>query len=161
MNADDLRAHLIRNWNDVALEFEERAPLYASRGGNLTARDGRQLGARVDVIEPGKAGCPFHFHWAQEELFLILEGEGLLRVADQKLPIRAGDVVSIPVGPDTPHQFLNTGTLPLKLISISTQQRPEVCEYPDSGKVGAFPGPPERGLLQRRANTLDYWDGEP
>lgn len=161
MNAEDLRKLLIRNWNEVALEVYERAPRYASRSGDLTARDGRQLGASVDLIEPGKAGCPYHFHWAQEEMFLILEGEGQLRVAGELLPVRAGDLVSIPAGPDTPHQFLNTGAVPMRLVSISTQQRPEVCEYPDSAKVGTYPGPRGQRLIQRQANTLDYWDGEP
>ena len=42
---------------------------------------------------------------------------------------------------------------------ISTQERPEICYYPDSDKLGAF----AKGhrVIQRRADTLDYWDGEP
>lgn len=161
MDAATLRRKLIRNWHEAEFDAFERPPRHASRTANLTERDGRQLGASLDVIPPGKAGVPYHFHWAQEEMFLILSGEGELRVAGERLPIRPGDVVSIPAGPATPHQFLNTGSVDLCLVCISTQQRPEVCEYPDSGKVGAYPGPSEARFIQRRGNELDYWDGEP
>jgi uncharacterized cupin superfamily protein len=80
-------------------------------------------------------------------------------VAGEELPIGPGDAIFIPPGPEYPHHILNTSDAPLKYLSISTQQRPEVCEYPDSGKVGAF----NRGrlLIHRKAETLDYWDGEP
>ncbi|WP_374658611.1 cupin domain-containing protein [Inhella sp.] len=166
MNADALRAQLIRNWNEVELEAFERAPLYASRTGGLT--DGtaaRQLGAAIDIVPPGKQACPYHFHYAQEEMFVILEGEGVLRVAGERVPVRAGDVITLPAGPEFPHHLLNTGTRELKYLSISTQQRPEVCEYPDSGKVGAYPGAAGPRFMGRRApeggQGLDYWDGEP
>ena len=106
----------------------------------------------------GARSCPYHFHHAQEEMFIVLDGHGSLRVAGELLPIGPGDVIMIPPGPDYPHQILNTSNAPLKYLSISTQERPEVCEYPDSGKLAAF----NRGrlLIHRRADSLDYWDGE-
>ena len=90
---------------------------------------------------------------------MILEGEGSLRVASELLAVKAGDVVFIPPGPAYPHQFINTSAAPMKYLSISTQERPEICEYPDSGKYGAF----SKGLraAQRTSANLDYWDGEP
>ena len=166
MNADELRQRLIRNWNDLDLEPFERPPLYQTRCGGLT--DGtaaRQLGAGFDVVPPGKQSCPYHFHHAQEEMFVILEGEGCLRVAGERLPVRAGDVITIPAGPEYPHHLLNTGSVDLKYLSISTQQHPEVCEYPDSGKVGAYPAERGRRFMGQRAGEgdpgLDYWLDEP
>jgi uncharacterized cupin superfamily protein len=157
---DELRRQLIRNVADVVLERQHRPPLYDTQCGGLT--DGSaavKLGAGYDVLAPGKRGCPYHFHYAQEEMFVILEGEGTLRVAGQMLPVRAGDVVVIPPGPAYPHQFINTSDAPMRFISISTQERPEICEYPDSGKYQAY----TRGFRagQRVAANLDYWDGEP
>ena len=38
-------------------------------------------GVRIDQLEPGNRGCPYHLHHAQEELFIVLEGQGTLRVA--------------------------------------------------------------------------------
>ena len=156
----ELRRKLIRNIADVALERQHRPPLYDTLCGGLS--DGSaavKLGAGYDVLAPGMRGCPYHFHRAQEELFVILEGEGTLRVAGQMLPVSAGDVVFIPPGPDYPHQFINTSQAPMRYISISTQERPEICEYPDSGKYLAY----DRGFRggQRVAANLDYWDGEP
>ena len=158
--ADDLRRKLIRNIADVALERQLREPLYDTLCGGLS--DGTvatKLGAGYDVLAPGKRGCPYHFHYAQEEMFVVLEGHGTLRVADQMLPVRAGDVVFIPPGNEFPHQFINTSDAPMRYLSISTQERPEVCEYPDSGKYGVF----HHGFRanQRAAANLDYWDGEP
>lgn len=158
--ASALRRQLIRNLDEVALERQQREPLYDTRCGGVS--DGtvaRQLGAGYDVLAPGKRSCPYHFHHAQEELFVILEGTGHLRVADEMLPVRAGDLVFIPPGPEYPHQFVNTSDAPLRYLSISTQQRPELCEYPDSGKVAAY----ARGvrIVQRTGSSLDYWDGEP
>ncbi len=158
--AAELRAKLVRNVDEVKLERQHREPLYDTRCGGLS--DGtaaRKLGAGYDELAPGKRGCPYHLHHAQEEMFVILEGRGTLRVAGEWVPVRAGDVVFIPPGAEYPHQFINTSDATLKYLSISTQERPEVCEYPDSGKIGAF----HHGVrvMQRPALNLDYWDGEP
>jgi uncharacterized cupin superfamily protein len=159
-SADELRRLLIRNVADVTLEHQLREPLYDTMCGSLSdASAAVALGAGYDVLAPGKRGCPYHFHHAQEELFVILEGAGSLRVAGEMLPVRAGDVVFIPPGSAYPHQFINTSDAPMRYLSISTQDLPEICEYPDSGKFNAYTtGFRARG---RAAANLDYWDGEP
>lgn len=157
-----LREKLIRNVHELPLEDYERAPLYRGRmAGVSDGTAAKQLGAGYDVVPPGHRSCPYHFHWAQEEMFVILEGLGTLRVADEEIPVRAGDVIFIPAGPEYPHHLINTGSVDLKYLSISTQQRPEVCEYPDSGKIGVFPAEPGERFIQKRRDSLDYWDGEP
>ncbi|MES2959903.1 MAG: cupin domain-containing protein [Pseudomonadota bacterium] len=158
--ASTLRTQLIRNTDEVQLERQERAPLYDTRCGSVTdAMVAKKLGAGFDILVPGKRSCPYHYHLAQEEMFVILQGEGTLRVAGEMLPVRAGDVVVIPPGPEYPHQFINTSEAPMHYLSISTQEEPEICGYPDSGKLGAF-GAGHR-LRVRPATNLDYWDGEP
>jgi uncharacterized cupin superfamily protein len=95
----------------------------------------------------------------------VLEGSGTLRVAGEMLPLVAGDVIFIPPGAEYPHQIINTSDAPLKYLSISTRDMPEICEYPDSGKYMAWCNPPGGGqgfgASQRVVNDLDYWDGEP
>lgn len=106
--------------------------------------------------------------YAQEEAFVILEGEGSLRAAGEMLAIRAGDTIFIPPGPQYPHQIVNTSAAPLKYLSIGTRESPEVVEYPDSGKYLAM-ARSERadgsarvfGRMHREADDLDYWEGEP
>ncbi|MDE2276803.1 MAG: cupin domain-containing protein [Burkholderiales bacterium] len=163
--AAELAARLIRNVDDVPLEAFVRAPLYDSRGARLAAGTAaRKLGASVDIVAPGGRSCPYHCHHAQEEMFIVLEGHGSLRVAGQMLPLRTGDVVFIPPGPEYPHQIINTSEAPLKYLSIGTRETPEICEYPDSGKylATASDGQQRRfRALQRGGADLDYWDGEP
>ena len=164
--AAELAAALIRNFNEVPLERMQREPLYDGVGARLARGTAAQkLGASFDILPPGKRGCPYHLHHAQEEMFIVVEGNGTLRVAGEMLPLKAGDVVFVPAGPDYPHQIINSSDAPLKYLSISTKEVPEICEYPDSGKVMAsgIAGAAGQafGVIARRAPSLDYWEGEP
>ncbi len=163
--ANALAHKLIRNFNEVAGERLLREPLYDSWDAQLApGTAARKLGATVDVLAPGKISCPYHFHHAQEEMFVVLEGQGSLRVAGEMLPLRTGDVVFIPPGREYPHQIINTSTERLKYLAISTRETPEVVEYPDSGKYLASvsgAGADSFAAIQRASNSLDYWDGEP
>lgn len=127
----ELASRLIRNFNETTLEQQVREPLYESLAGRLGAGTAAtKLGASIDIVAPGKRSCPYHFHHAQEEMFIVIDGEGSLRVAGEMLPIKAGDVIFIPAGPEYPHQIINTSEFPLKYLSISTNENPEICEYP-------------------------------
>jgi uncharacterized cupin superfamily protein len=164
LTAAELAQRLIRNFNTVPLESWERPPLYANQGAQLgTGTAARKMGCSVDILPPGKQSCPYHFHHAQEEMFIVIEGSGTLRVAVQRLPITAGDVVFIPPGPDYPHHIINTSDAPLKYLSLSTKDYPEVCEYPDSGKLLAYSwkdGKSTVHSMHHKATAVDYWDGE-
>ncbi len=158
--AQALRRQLIRNFGTAELQRVQREPLYDARCVRLAAGTAAvKLGLGFDILEPGKRGCPYHFHRAQEEMFVVLEGHGTLRVAGEMLEVTAGDVVFIPAGPEYPHQFINTSDAPMKYLSISTRETPEICEYPDSGKYAAYAG--DFDAVQRLPASLDYWDGEP
>lgn len=163
--AQRLREQLIRNFDDLPKEREQRAPLYDTMCARLARGTAAQaLGMSIDIVAPGMRGCPYHLHHAQEEAFVILEGQGTLRVADEMLALKAGDVAFLPAGSDYPHQIINTSDAPLKYLSISTQTRPEIVEYPDSGKYLAMTGPggaPRFARISRLDQDLDYWEGEP
>ena len=163
--AAELAAALIRNFNEVPLERMQREPLYDGVGARLARGTAAQkLGASFDILPPGKRGCPYHLHHAQEEMFIVVEGSGTLRVAGEMLPLRTGDVVFIPPGPEYPHQIINSSGAPLTYLSVSTRETPEIVEYPDSGKYLAMAGPSGAAgfdAIQRSAASLDYWDGEP
>ena len=163
--AAQLAAELIRNYHDVPLTPLLREPHYDAMGSRLArGTAAKKLGASFDILAPGKRGCPYHLHHAQEEMFVNLEGSGTLRVAGEMLPLKAGDVIFIPAGPEYPHQILNTSDAPLKYLSVSTRETPEICEYPDSGKYlaqGSTESTQPFDVIDRRAASLDYWDGEP
>jgi uncharacterized cupin superfamily protein len=166
--AEKLHALLVRNFETAEKARESRPPLYDTLCARLAKGSAAtKLGISIDIVAPGMRSCPYHFHYAQEEAFVILEGEGSLRVAGEMLPVSAGDVVFIPPGPDYPHQLINTSAAPLKYLSISTRESPEVVEYPDSNKYLATAAGPLDGVVKafdrmhRGTDDLDYWDGEP
>jgi uncharacterized cupin superfamily protein len=130
----------------------ERAPL-TERLGLST------LGINVTRVEPGKTAYPFHSHRCNDELFFILSGYGELRLGDSRHAVAPGDIIGCPIGgPQTAHQLINTSTEPLHYLSISSNLDPDVCEYPDSAKVGVWVK--DYGYLTRSDAAVDYWDGE-
>ncbi len=156
---------IIKNINEIELDNVERSPLYASSGGSLT--DGTlacKLGASVDCLPAGKRGVPYHFHHSQEEMFIIINGFGTLRIADNMIPIKEGDVICIPPGDKYPHQIINTSDGLLRYISISTMESPEICEYPDSNKYLAkstISGVNKFSAINFLSENVDYWENEP
>ena len=127
-----------------------------------------KLAYNLTEIPPGKIAFPYHFHYVNEEMFLMLEGTGKIRMPDGTHPLKPGDLVCCPPGKDSAHQIINDGTVPLKYLALSTIQDPEVVEYPDSAKygvtVGRKPGatPQESTfrVLAFRKDGVDYWAGE-
>jgi uncharacterized cupin superfamily protein len=120
------------------------------------------LGAVLTEVPPGKSSCPFHVHHAEDEMFVILEGEGAYRFGADSYPVRAGDVLGAPRGgPDSAHKLTNTGESPLRYLAISSKASIDVCEYPDSGKfMVSSRGAGKLLYIGREGDTLDYWDGE-
>ena len=163
--AQELAKLLIRNFDEVTRERYAREPLYDGESARLAkGTAASKLGASIDVLPAGKRSCPYHLHHAQEEMFVVLEGSGTLRVAGEMLPIKRGDVMFLPAGPDYPHQIINTSDAPLKYLSISTMEVPEICEYPDSKKYlaeGSLGHKNRFSVIDRHGDSLDYWDGEP
>ena len=70
-------------------------------GGQLEAS---QLGARMWRLEPGNASTR-HRHFTQEELYVLLEGEGRVRIGDEVLTLAPLDTLL--VEPDTDRQLFN------------------------------------------------------
>ena len=129
-------------------------------GPQIGAKD---LGFSYDIVPPGKASCPFHSHRAEEEMFFIVSGNGLLRYGAESRAIRAGDFIACPVGgPETAHQIVNDSNAALCYVSVSTMMAAEVCEYPDSKKIGAFGGAGESRLRHMTMvdARVDYDQGE-
>jgi len=106
-------------------------------------------------IAAGKQGAPHHCHSAEEEIFVILEGGGTLRLGDERAPIRAGHVLGRPPGTRVAHSF-RAGDEGMTYLAYGTREPNDIAYYPDSNKVNF------RGIgLITRLERLDYWDGEP
>jgi len=156
------RPSSIVNVEDVEARFGGRSrPLGATAGAKLT-------GLNLVQLPPGEEGAPPHSHTAEEELFVVLHGEGELELWASPDPqqqyatapaerhaIRAGNVVSRPPGTRIPHSF-RAGPAGLTYLAYGTREPNDVCWYPRSNKVFF------RGLgVIARLELLDYFDGEP
>jgi uncharacterized cupin superfamily protein len=123
------------------------------------AAGSRQTGIRHCEVLPGKLSVPPHCHSAEDEIFVVLEGDGHLLLWEKEgveaHPVRAGSVVSRPAGTGVAHTFRG-GEGGMTLLAYGTRDPREVCFYPRSGKV-YFIG---LDLAFRLGEPVDYWDGE-
>ena len=119
-----------------------------------TAAGSLRTGIEHVTVPPGMLNWPPHCHSAEEELFVVLEGEGTALIGDEEHPVRAGSVVSCPAATKVAHAF-RAGDEPLVLLAYGTREPNDMAYYPRSGKI-AF-----RGLgVMGRIEQLEYWDGE-
>jgi len=151
------------NIEDLKLEHSTNGSSFESRSARIGPLLGaKDLGYSYDVVPPGKRSCPFHSHRAEEEMFFIVRGTGTLRYGAETRKVRAGDFICCPVGgPETAHQLVNDSDEDLAYISVSTMMPAEICEYPDSKKIGAY-GVGEKRLRHMTSASagVDYWKDE-
>ncbi len=148
------------NIDALKLEHFTKGATFESRSARIGPLLGaKHIGYSYDVVPPGKRSCPFHSHRGEEEMFFIVRGTGTLRYGSETRKVRAGDVICCPTGgPETAHQIVNDSGEELAYLSVSTMAPVEICEYPDSNKMGLY----AEGLrhMTRAGDGLDYWVDE-
>jgi uncharacterized cupin superfamily protein len=141
------------------------------RDGATVAHSVRDLGRAAGSLKtgiqhfevpPGKLLNPPHCHSAEEEIFVVLAGEGILELwphlrfggEREEHQVRAGSVLARPAGTGRAHA-LRASDDGLTVLAYGTRDVRDVTYYPRSGKVSI------RGIgLIGRLDVLDYWDGE-
>jgi uncharacterized cupin superfamily protein len=141
------------------------------REGSTVARDVRDLGRaagsiktglRLYDVRPEMLLNPPHCHSAEEEIFVVVDGEGTVELwphlrfggEHESHAIRRGHVVARPAGTGRAHTF-RAGPSGLAVLAYGTRDPRDVTYYPRSGKVNI------RGVgVIGRIDVLDYWDGE-
>ena len=135
---------------------DERAGLTVQRvRRNLgRAAGSRRTGLQHVTVPAGKLGVPPHCHSAEEEIFLVLAGDGTLLLGDEEHRIRRGHVVSRPAGTGIAHS-LRAGEEGLTYLAYGTREPNDIAYYPRSNKMYW------RGVgVIGRIEKLDYWEGE-
>jgi uncharacterized cupin superfamily protein len=141
--------------------------------GGIVKHPARHCGAKRSglnwiALPPNGEGAPPHCHSAEEEVFVILDGEGTLELwgppnpdaplqtePQETHPVRQGHVIARPPGTRISH-CLRTSESQMTYVAYGTREPSDICYYPRSNKVFF------RGLgVIGRLDLLRYGDGEP
>jgi uncharacterized cupin superfamily protein len=143
-------------------EYDENDPP-GFRGGVAQvgkAAGGEELTVKLFEIPPGETLCPYHYEYVEEWL-IVLDGQAAVRTPDGTRTLIPGDVVRFAPGPDGAHKVTCHGDQPTHIVMFSSAREPAVTVYPDSDKIGVWPGNDRDNLMVRRADgNVDYYDGE-
>jgi uncharacterized cupin superfamily protein len=133
---------------------------------NAKEMGAQKLGYNVSRLLSGQFSCPYHFHYSEEELFLVLEGNAMLRQADQYREVMKGDLIFFSTNVEGAHQFYNHTDSPFVYLALSTLDSLDVCEYPDSKKINVrklkkvFQAGAEVEYLKDEENPAQHWPKE-
>ena len=147
-------------------DYQDRdAPTgFKARRARIGSELGSELiGASLWHLPPGEAAYPYHFHYSDEEIVIVLDGRPSLRTPQGTRAMEEGEAVRFPVGEEGAHQLSNPTDEPVTFLAISSHGRPDIVVYPDSGKVGASERRVDGSGLRlffRASDAVDYWAGE-
>jgi uncharacterized cupin superfamily protein len=148
------RPPTIVNVEGVEAVTVERPRVVRTRRNLGRAAGSVTTGLQHVEVAPGKEAAPAHCHSIEEEIFVILDGQGVVVLGQEEAPVRSGHVIARPAGTGIAHMF-RAGDSGLTYLAYGMRHAGDVCYYPRSNKV-AFRGIGLIGRLER----LDYWDGE-
>ena len=149
------------NLSDLVPEYDETDPEgYRAGVARLGPMLGAtKMGASLYELPPGQSICPYHYEYPDEEWLVVVAGRVVVRHPGGEDELGVGDVVCFPGGPDGAHKVTCLGDETARVVINSTKGSPAIAVYPDSGKVGIWPGD-DRDRLMMRRDTLEYYDGE-
>lgn len=151
-------AVIINEVNSIFIKKDKVLPEYSwSSIANMDELvKSKNLKFNVRILDPGQYSYPYHSHRFSEEIFVILEGEGLLRTPAGIKSVKAGDIIFFEMGPDGAHQLKNNSNQICKYLDLRTDLGMDVCDYPDSGKVNILPD----FEIYETKDQVDYFKGE-
>jgi uncharacterized cupin superfamily protein len=145
-------------------EDDDRPEGFRSRRARIGYELGTELvGCSLWEIAAGEAAYPYHYHFADEELIIVVSGRPSLRTPEGTRELEPGEVAHFPLGEQGAHQLINRTDETVTLLAVSSHGRPDVVVYPDADKIGAAERLPRGGGLRlffSRSQAVDYWDGE-
>ena len=114
------------------------------------ALGGTLWGGTLYELAPGEPLCPYHWHYGEEEFLIAVSGSPTLRTPEGERVLTPWDVAAFVRGEPGAHQVRNDSDEPARVVLFSTVSDPEVCVYPDEGKVGYFAGWSRADVQERK-----------
>ena len=93
---------------------------------------GENLGVRVEELPPGSNSSYHHYHTAEEEHVLVLEGRATLHIGADVVEVSKGDHVLFTAGEEVAHHIENTSTEPFTYLVFGERKKDDVAIYPNS-----------------------------
>src|ERR1700759_4784827 len=119
-------------------------PNFQSRGGPpgfgaKRARIGYGLGTETVGVSlwelpPGEAAYPYHFHYSDEEVVIVLSGRPTLRTPAGARRRDQGEAFRLELGGEGAPQLWNAGEEPVRFLAVSSHGHRDIVVYPDSNK---------------------------
>ena len=103
--------------------------------GRYLDLSGEHLGVRIEEALPGTTSSVNHYHTAEEEHVIALEGEATLHLGEDAIALRAGDHVCFPAGEAIGHHIENTSAAPFRFLIIGERKQDDVVFYPKNDVV--------------------------
>lgn len=88
------------------------------------------FGASHVVLEPGAWSAQRHWHEQEDELLVMIEGEGTLVDDNGETALRPGDVAAFPKGDGNGHVVKNCSEKPCVYVVVGRPAASD-CHYPD------------------------------
>ena len=146
---------MLVHWDDVEPIAIDDGDLRGTRWRLGAAAGATRTGLSRYRLAPGERAMPVHVHGDEEELFVVLDGDGTLELGDEQHPVRPGSVVARPPGTGVAHAF-RAADDGLTLLAFGTREPNDIAYYPRSGKVSL------RGIRAMfHVERVGYWDAEP
>jgi uncharacterized cupin superfamily protein len=110
-------------------------------------------------LAPGQSSSPYHYKY-EEEWLLVIEGMIVVRAPDGEHTLERGALVRFPPGPPGAHKLMNRSESPATTLMFSSSRIPAVTVYPDSDKIGVWPGEEADALIFERGSAVPWANGE-
>jgi uncharacterized cupin superfamily protein len=110
-------------------------------------------------LAPGESSCPYHYEY-EEEWLLVIDGAVVVCTPDRERAVARGDLVCFPAGPAGAHKIMNRTESPARVMMFSSSRVPAVTVYPDSDKIGVWPGDEANELIFERSTAVPWSEDE-
>ena len=111
---------------------------WGDRRGRILARPlgARGIALNTAYLPAGAEAAPLHCHSMEEELFVVLEGDGVLLLGNDEAEhaVSTGSIVGRPPGTGVAHAF-RAGAQGMTLLMFSDKHPNDMTFYPRTGKV--------------------------